>query len=716
MVHAAVNFAPEQAGGFENAQVFRDRRERHGKRRGQSLDGGFTLGKARQDGAAGGVGEGAESSIELRRRIVNHTVYYSTGGPWCQVVFLRCLDTEGVCGCVVLRSTHEKRKALTRTRGALYHGQMTRRPWLLGSTVLLAAGVCGCEDAGKKPVQARVPALAPAKTATATAQTETALPQLPLRNSLAKPMASLLPPMPGGKEFLIAQVEERFASGEQNYKAGHLQAARRDFDDAVDWMLESGYDPNGDPKLGEMFHRIVDTVYTYELQAFRAGDGFQEAPAVPAPIDEVAEMTFPVDPRLKERAEEAAKNISHDLPLTVNDAVLSFLNFFQTPRGRTIVETGLGRAGRYREMISRVLHEEGLPQDLIYLAQAESAFQPLALSRAGARGIWQFVSYRGQEYGLRHTWWVDERQDPEKATRAAAQHLRDLYKIFGDWYLAMAAYNCGPGNVQKGIERTGYADFWELYKRNVLPRETRNYVPIIVALTLIAKDAAHYGIQAEPEAPVPTDMVKPGRAIDLRLVAETIDVDVETLRGLNPALLRLATPNDPSFELHLPQGTAEKFSAEIADIPPDKWVSWRRHRVEAGETLTAIAKKYRVKPVAIAEANNLERGATLDPGEKLIIPAAQPQSETKRRLVSYRVRKGDTLGGIADRYSVDTEDVRKWNRMKSNHVRRGMVLRIYTLGGAPEAVSARHRTKSRKKSQRSSTGAGGNGPATATHN
>ncbi len=238
-------------------------------------------------------------------------------------------------------------------------------------------------------------------------------------------------------------------------------------------MLQSGYDPNSDPRLSELFHRVVDTVYTDELQAFRAGDGFNEAPAVPAPIDEVAEMTFPVDPRLKARAEEAAKNISHDLPLTVNDEVLSFLNFFQTPRGRAIVETGLRRAGRYREMIARVLGEEGVPQDLIYLAQAESAFQPTALSRAGARGMWQFVAYRGQEYGLRHTWWLDERQDPEKATHAAAQHLRDLYKMFGDWYLAMAAYNCGPGNVQKAIERTGYADFWELYRRNVLPQRNQ---------------------------------------------------------------------------------------------------------------------------------------------------------------------------------------------------------------------------------------------------
>ncbi len=580
--------------------------------------------------------------------------------------------------------------------------------------MLFAAGLLGCEDAGKKPVQARVPALAPASAAARQAPVELAL--LPIVNPPHRHYVWLLRPVPAGKDYLIQKVQEKFASGEQNFKAGHLEAARRDFDDAVDWMLESGYDPNGDPKLSELFHRVVDTVYAYELQAFRAGDGFSEVPAVPAAIDEVAEMTFLVDPRLKERAEEAAKNISHDLPLTVNDQVLSFVNFFQTPRGRAIVETGLRRAGRYREMISRVLREEGMPQDLIYLAQAESAFQPLALSRAGARGIWQFVAYRGQEYGLRHTWWIDERQDPEKATHAAAQHLRDLYRLYGDWYLAMAAYNCGPGNVQKGIERTGYADFWELYKRNVLPRETKNYVPIIIALTLIAKDAAHYNIQVEPEAPVPTDVVKPGRAIDLRLVAETIDVDAETLRALNPSLLRLATPDDPSFELHLPLGTAQKFIAEIADIPPDKWVSWRRHRVETGETLASIAKKYRVTAAAITDANSIERNAALDAGEKLIIPATQPQSEIKRRLVSYRVRRGDTFLGIADRFNVSADDLRKWNHLKANKVGRGMALRIYTLGGAPETAPARARSKSKKKSAHPAAGGASAGAAAPNHN
>jgi len=219
-----------------------------------------------------------------------------------------------------------------------------------------------------------------------------------------------------------------------------------------------------------------------------------------------------------------------------------------------------------------------------------------------------------------------------------------------------------------------------------------------VALTLIAKDAAHYGIQTDLDPPIPYDVVKPGRAIDLRLVAETIDVDVEILRSLNPSLLRMATPDDPSFLLHLPKGAAERFSAEIADIPAEKWVSWRRHRVEAGETLTSLSKKYRITAAAIAAANGLGRTDILSPGDKLIIPASQPVSETKSRLVRYRVRKGDTLGGIADQFSVEPDQLRKWNGLKSAKVSRGMILRVYTIGGAPEAAPVRKSTATKKKS------------------
>jgi membrane-bound lytic murein transglycosylase D len=182
----------------------------------------------------------------------------------------------------------------------------------------------------------------------------------------------------------------------------------------------------------------------------------------------------------------------------------------------------------------------------------------------------------------------------------------------------------------------------------------------------------------------------------LRLVAETIDVDVDTLRSLNPSLLRLATPADPAFELHLPVGSAEKFSAEIADIPPEKWVSWRRHRVEPGETLTSLAKQYKVTAAAIAAANSLGSSSALTPGDKLIIPAMQPASETKSHLVRYRVRKGDTLGGIADQFSVSTDELRKWNALKSARVSRGMILRVYTIGGAPEARPAPKRPAQKK--------------------
>jgi len=495
-------------------------------------------------------------------------------------------------------------------------------------------------------------------------------------------------------ELLARQVEAAFQSGEQEYKAGHLSRARQEFDRALDLLLRSGYDLESEPHLEKLFDRMVETVHGYELAAFREGDGFSEQKTEPAPIDEIADLTFPADPRLRERVERELRGLPHDLPLTVNDPVLSFVNFFQTPRGRAIVETGLRRAGRYRPMMERILREEGLPQDLIYLAQAESAFQPLALSRAGARGIWQFMAFRGREYGLAHSWWVDERQDPEKATRAAARHLRDLYQMFGDWYLALAAYNSGPGGVQHAIERTGYADFWELYKRNVLPRETRNYVPIILALTLIAKEPSRYGIEVQPEPPLRADRVKPGHPMDLRLVAETIDADLETLKSLNPELLHMVTPGAPDFELLLPEGTAERFSAEMAAIPPEKWVSWRRYRVEEGETLSSIARKFRLTAAAIAAANDLDLQARLEPGDKLIIPAAARPQPALGKLVRYRVRRGDTLESIADEFDCTAAELKKWNALRGNRVARGMRLKVYP-GGRTAASAAKPHAASR---------------------
>ncbi len=552
----------------------------------------------------------------------------------------------------------------------------TKATSILAGALLL--GLVGCEESAGRPIQVRPPEVAQPQ--------PIALKPLPLNTRLAQ-VPLLVKQPPNGIELLIEKVEAAFRSGEQEYKAGHLVKAREEFDRAVDWMLSSGFDVQADTRLAQLFDRIVETVHAYELAAFREGDGFSEQKAEPAPIEEIADLTFPstenLDPRLTESAAAELLAVPHDLPLTVNEYVLSYLNFFQTPRGRAIVETGLRRAGRYRNMIARVLREEGLPQDLIYVAQAESAFQPLALSRAGARGIWQFMAYRGRQYGLKRTWWIDERQDPEKSTRAAARHLRDLYQMFGDWYLVLAAYNSGPGSVQRAVERTGYADFWELYKRNVLPRETKNYVPIILALTLMAKDVARYGLETDPEPLARTDLVKPGHPIDLRLVAETTDIDLDTLRSLNPQLLRLVTPTDPNFELRLPEGTAERFLAEIAAIPPEKWVSWRRHRVEEGETLSTLAKKYHVAARAIADVNGLEARSPLQAGEKLIIPAAARPQLALGKLVRYRVRRGDTLDSIAEQFDVSLAELKRWNGLRNNHVVRGMRLKVYPGGRTP---------------------------------
>jgi membrane-bound lytic murein transglycosylase D len=530
-----------------------------------------------------------------------------------------------------------------------------------------------------------------------TAPPQPKLTGLPLNTNPAA-LVQLQPPQRLDSDLLLSYAMWAFEAGQQDYRAGHLAKARQEFDLAIDSLLGSGLDINANPRFLAAYQRIIETVSSEEFAAFREGDGFSEQKAEPAPIDAIPEIGVAapgtMDPKLAASAAVELTAVQHDFPLTANEYVLAYLNFFHTPRGRAIVETGLRRAGRYRSMIERVLDEEGLPHDLIYLAQAESAFQPTAVSRAQAVGLWQFVAARGHEYGLQRSWWVDDRQDPEKATRAAAHHLHDLYNIFGDWYLAMAAYNSGPGNVQKAIERTGYADFWELYKRNVLPKETRNYVPIILAMTLIAKDPARYGISVTPEPVVISDRVKPGQPIDLRLVAETIDVDVQTIRALNPSLLRTVTPNDPNFELNLPAGTADRFLADLAEIPAAKWVSWRRHRVEEGESLSHVAVTFHVTPAAIADANDLNIRAPLEVGKKLIIPAAAKPEFALGKLTYYRVRKGDTLQGIADEYSVSSAEIQRWNHLASAKVTRGMRLRVYPGGlGSASTASSHAATK-----------------------
>jgi membrane-bound lytic murein transglycosylase D len=338
---------------------------------------------------------------------------------------------------------------------------------------------------------------------------------------------------------------------------------------------------------------------------------------VQTPLEDILQLTFPVDPKLKDKVREQVSATVSDLPLMVTDAVLGYLHFFDT-RGRNTMLAGIERAGRYRPMIQRILDEEGIPEELIHLAQAESGFMPRAMSHKAAGGMWQFLTWRGHEYGLAQTRFSDDRLDPERATRAAARHLHDLYNEFGDWYLALAAYNCGPVVVEKAVERTGYADFWELRNRGVLPVETTNYVPIILAMTIMEKNPAAYrleGVRVDP--PLEYDTIEVSTSTSLALIADMADSPLPEIQALNPAILKGLTP--PGYALHVPKGTGDQLMASLQMIPPEHRNAWRIHRVLSGETLASIVKKYHLPATSLLAANKLLKPEVRE-GDRLIVP------------------------------------------------------------------------------------------------
>jgi membrane-bound lytic murein transglycosylase D len=430
---------------------------------------------------------------------------------------------------------------------------------------------------------------------------------------------------------LVKRADQRFERGRKLYQAHDPENARLQFDEAIDLMLQASENSPADrQEFQRHFEQMVESIHRYDLTGMGAGATVEEARFEKAPLEDILEMTFPVDPRFKDRLLDQVQATVSQLPLTVNDTVAGYIHYF-AGRGRRTLIAGLERAGRYRPMIQRILDEEGLPLEIIHLAQAESGFLPRAVSRKQATGMWQFVAWRGNEYGLHQTPYLDERLDPERATRAAARHLRDLYNKFGDWYLAIAAYNCGPGAVERAVERTGYADFFELRSRGMLPLETTNYVPIILAMTIMAKNAPEYGLDhLLPDAPLEYDSIEVTAPTHLALISDLTDVPVSELLGLNPALLRNVAPAD--YALRVPKGTAPALRASLEMIPPERRLSWRMHKVAEGETLASIGKRYGSAANLIAAANKLALG---DPvaGDRLVIPTAYtaPASRTPAR-------------------------------------------------------------------------------------
>jgi membrane-bound lytic murein transglycosylase D len=501
---------------------------------------------------------------------------------------------------------------------------------------------------------------------------------------------------------LIQQVEQAYAQGQAAYKKGDLVTAKVDFDRAVDLLLSSGIDIKSDSQLQDEFDRIVDGVNALETEALKQGNGFVPKEE-PAPADVASDVTFEVDPNIVAKAKADLATTKSDLPLVVNDYVAAYINFFaNTQRGHNTLLHSFQRAGRYKAMIQRVMAEEGVPQDLIYLAVAESGFNPRAInakSRAG--GMWQFMP-NDKFYGLARTTYVDERFDPEKSTRAYARYMKFIYNQLGDWYLSMAGYDWGTGRIQQAVQKTGYADFWELYKRNNLPGETKNYVPEILAAIIIANNPTQYGFDdVTLDPPLLTDTVTINYSVDLRLVSDIVDAPVDELTALNPSLLRMVTPPDASFDLHLPAGAATLFEQRIAAVPEAKRTAWRYHRVAADDTLASVAHQFRVSEPELADANQLGATDSLQGVEALAIPLA-PVAASSTRMMLYVARKGDTLVTISDRFGVSLTQLRAWNKMAGIKVEPGRRLHIAEPAGTVHTARSRRHSASAESDEKSS--------------
>jgi peptidoglycan lytic transglycosylase D len=434
----------------------------------------------------------------------------------------------------------------------------------------------------------------------------------------------------------------------------------------------------------------------------------------PAPIDALLESTVESPAATKETENTVARDLAaaaHDIDIPLNDRVLSYVELF-TGRLRGYLEEGLSRGARFLPMIQDVFRAEGLPLDLAYVPLIESAFKPNALSRAKAKGIWQFMRGTALENGLQHDWYIDERSDPEKATRAAAKYLKTLHGMFDDWHLALASYNGGPGRIQRAMQRSGRNDFWTLAESSrYLPRETRDYVPLILAAVIIARNPEQYGMNIQPMDAPEIETVTLSAAVDLRRVAEWAGTSVETIQDLNPELRRWTTPlRATEYELKVPKGSASTIHAHMAEMTAEDLAPLTHYTVKNGDTLLGVARKLGVTRSDLAEANYLSTKATLRSGQRLIVPRAPsllaaarrepplrldgqstdavnasnrlptrvaPRSATERVRVSHRVKPGETLFAIAKRYDTTVDSLREWNNLRGNVIQVGQRLTIY---------------------------------------
>lgn len=511
---------------------------------------------------------------------------------------------------------------------------------------------------------------------------------------------------------LMATSQRHFETGERELKAGHLDQARESFDQAVEVLLESPYGARTEARMREHFDRLIDRINAYEVTALAQGDGFAEKRYEAAPIDAILKnaTTFPApaaDAATKAAVKADFEHNAHDIPIPEHPKVLSYVEVFQG-RMRDYIQDSLVRGAKYMPMIQAVFRAEGLPLDLAYIPIIESSFKTNALSKASAKGPWQFMKPTAKEHGLKTDWFIDERSDPEKATVAAAKYLKTLSRMFnGDWNLVLAAYNGGPGRVSRAMKKSGIEDFWQLSaSTKYLPRETREYVPLIMAAMIIGRNPAQYGFEAVTAEPIDYDKVSIPQAIDLRRIAEWTGASVDEVQALNPELRRWTTPvKYPKYEVKVPKGTADRLNAKLSEASPSDFSALKWYTAKKGETLVTVARRFGVSRNDVAEANNLAAKSRLRPGQELIIPRAPatllaaraeraaPTAVASRAIASpvesaamttpaqivhltYKVKRGDTLFSIAQLFDTTVAKIKSWNRLSSNHIAPGAKLKI----------------------------------------
>ncbi len=533
---------------------------------------------------------------------------------------------------------------------------------------------------------------------------------------------------------VIDRSNSYFQSGEDNFKDGNFDKARREYDRSVDIILESGIDVRSDARLQLHYKNLVDHIFQRQMTLLTAapsaaakdvaaaGDsqdpaqgqnpqekstsdrGFGQQSFSPSPLDDLTKLKL-TEEEIKNVSEDQVKSAitaaKLDFNFKPNALVQSFINYY-TGRGRATMETGLRRSGRFMTMVRKIFKEEGVPQDIAWLGQVESAWSPVARSWAAAVGLWQFIPGTGSRYGLRQDFYVDERSSFEKATRASARYLKWLAQRYdGNWELAMAAYNSGEGRVDSAIARSGYADFWEIYSRGLIPQETRNYVPNILATIIIAKNPEKYGFSPRSEPPLTYDYVKVNNMVDLRLVADATDTPYDFLLALNPELKRGVTPPGTEHLLRVPTGKGRVLQVALQRIPPEKRSSWRMLTAQAGDNFDTLSRRTGVSAAAIEQVN----GGMVRPGQKAIIPmnaglrnvvfstakggaAAMPAapvaavaSTGSAKIITYQVKAGENLGDIAGRYNTSIRDIATINRISATtKLRAGQMIKIPVRG------------------------------------